>query len=69
MKLTRTAKLVALCVGLLAVGYGIVRGGWFPGRLGTLGIFLLCPLMHIVMMMCMGHDHGRGTRDHQHMEQ
>lgn len=66
MKLTKTAKIVALCVALLAVVYGLMRTGRLQGQgLGTLGVFLLCPLMHLVMMLFMGHGHHGGKHDEE----
>lgn len=56
MQPTKTTRIVVLCLALVAVGYGLVRIGLVQG-VGTLGVFLLCPLMHVAMMLLMGHGH------------
>lgn len=59
MQPTKTARIVALCIAVMAVGYGLYRAGLLRG-IGTWGVFLLCPLMHVVMMLVM----GRGCHGH-----
>ena len=63
MQPTKLTRIAALCAVVLAVGYGLSRAGLLRG-IGTWGIFLLCPLMHVVMMVVMGHGSHSGGRGH-----
>jgi len=64
---SRLTRVVLLCVVLLAIGVGLNRLGVLRG-LGSAAIFLLCPLMHVLMMFgtgsgCHGHGHGNHGDD------
>jgi hypothetical protein len=58
---TKLSRIVILCLLLAAVGLALAKGGLLRS-VATYGVFLLCPLMHIGMMLFMGHgrshDHG-----------
>jgi len=58
MNITLNAKILGICVGLIALA--IVALTIFNVSFATLffvGILLLCPLMHIWMMRDGGHKH------------
>ena len=57
--------MIACCVVPLAL---LVAVSVFNVSLGTIGYFavlLMCPLMHLLMMRGMGHDHGHHAADGQ----
>lgn len=57
MQPTRLTRIVLLVLAVLGGGYLLIRAGLLQD-IGTWGVFLLCPLMHVGMMLVMGHGHG-----------
>ncbi len=58
---TKTVQILVLCLVLVVVGYALARGDLLRG-VATWGVFLLCPLMHVGMMLFMGHNHSHGGK-------
>lgn len=58
---TKLSRILVLCLLVAAVGLALAKGGLLRS-VATYGIFLLCPLMHVGMMLFMGH----GMHSHNH---
>lgn len=57
-KTTLTNKILLICVALLAIAIvAITVFKVSPGSLLYIGLFLACPLLHILMMRGGGHKH------------
>ena len=57
IKPTKLSRILVLCLLLAAVGFALAKGGLLR-NVATYGVFLLCPLMHVGMMLFMGHGHS-----------
>ncbi len=66
MDIHLSSKTLKICLGIAVIAVVALLVFKVPiSGLFTVGIFLLCPLMHIFMMKGMGHDHG-STNGHHH---
>ena len=66
MDIHLSPKTLKICLGIVVIAVVALLVFKVPiSGLLTVGILLLCPLMHIFMMKGMGHDHD-SKDDHVH---
>ena len=67
---SKTVFIIIVAILILAVIYLVQNGGFLAvfslGNYLWVGIFLLCPLMHLFMMK--GHNHSSQNSDHESKE-
>ena len=61
-------QMLAVCLGVIVMGFAMVTFFDVAGNSALfLGLLILCPLSHLLMMRSMYNDHARMGNDHARM--